>query len=805
MDAAGPHGMFRLGECLVEPSRSRIEGPSGSFVLEPERLALLLCLARNHGEAVSRPHLRQCAWPRGGGTDQALRAGIRALREALGGSTRDRRYIVAVGRGDFALVAHFEPLPDAPDATPVPQPPAEWLQQVPAAPEESLPQPAFGSPPPRPASLVGRLQVLVVELQRRSVFKVAGTYLVGMWIALQVAETTFEPLHLPEWWMTVLTILAVVGLPIVTVLAWSYEITPGGIVLDEGRPGGIRLPRARRAVAPAMVAGVSLMAAVTGYAWWHAIDEQREAGATAVTLTGPSAQSVAVLPFVDMSPGGETAYLGDGLSEELSSDLAKLPGLRVAARTSAFAFKGRDIDVRTIGSQLGVRYVLEGSVRREGERVRVTAQLIDAATGFHAWTESYDRPWQDLIGIQQDISAAIAGQMHAVLTPELAQQLRAVPTENPRAYDYYLAGLAELRRGGGLSHIAEAETLFRRALEADPGFARAQAGLCQIATIRYERSNATDYVYQAEAACRAALEADATLKETELALGKLYLASGRPEQSEAVYRSLLRRAPRDAEAHIGLGRALERSGRKKEAEQSFREAIVVEPGYWASYNALGNFLFMNGRGAEAADAYARVTELAPGNASGFNNLGAARLAAGHLDAAAKAFEQSNRIEPSRSAYANLGTVYYYLGRLNEAEVMYTKALEIAGEDYQLWFGRADARWYLPGRRDLARADYARAAALAEKSLAVDATNAQTWAILGYVYGRLDDQERSLRYLGRALEMAADSPFVSYLAAIAAADRGDRGEAARFARRAAELGQSRALLMADRALKGIPIG
>jgi TolB-like protein/Flp pilus assembly protein TadD/DNA-binding winged helix-turn-helix (wHTH) protein len=784
MDATDLQGQFRLGECLVEPHESRITGPSGTVVLAPEHFALLCCLARNHGEAVPRAHLRQCAWPQDGGSDSALRAGIRTLRGALGGSVRDRRYIVDVGAGGFALVAHFEALTKGGAL---------------AAPGSQTA--AQRAPPTGPS---GRLQHLLVELQRRSVFKVVGGYLVGMWLMLQVAETTFAPLHLPDWWLTVLTILAVIGLPIVTALAWSYEITPSGIVLDSDLPGNVHLPRARRAIAPAIVLGVSLMAAVTGYAWWKTIDQGR-AGESIETGLEPSPRSIAVLPFVDMSPGGTAGYLGDGLSEELSSDLAKLPGLRVAARTSAFTYKGRDVDVRSIGSQLGVRYVLEGSVRRDGERLRITAQLIDASTGFHAWTESYDRPWDNLIGIQQEISGAIASRLHTVLTPELAQQLRVVPTDNPRAYDFYLAGLSALRQGGSLSRITEAEAQFRRALDADPGFARAAAGLCQVAILQYERTNATEYVQDAEAACRAALDADPTLKETEMALGRLYLASGRHEQAEAVYRSLLRRAPRDADVYIGLGRALVRSKRMEEAEQNFREAVVVEPGYWQSYNALGGFLFSAGRSAEAANAYARVTDLTPGNPTGFNNLGAARLAAGQLEAAAKAFEQSNRLEPSRSAYGNLGTVYYYLGRLDEADAMFGKALELAPEDFQLWFGRADARWYMPRRRELARDDYRRAAALAERTLAVDATDAETWAILGYVYGRLDETDRSQQYLRRALELGGDGPYVNYFAAIAAADRGDRTTAAKLARRAVELGHSRVLVAADPALKGIPIG
>ena len=784
MDAADLQGQFRLGECLVEPRDSRITGPAGTFVLEPAYFALLACLASHHGEAVSRFHLRQCAWPQGGGSDQALRAGIRALREALGGSVRDRRYIVSVGRDGFALVAHFELLPSEPAATSV--------------------VPLDAPPVAGRRSLGGRIHAFAGELRRRSVLKVASAYCVAMFVTLQVAELFFEPLFMPDWWMRALAILAVIGLPIVVVLAWSYEITPGGIVLDDALAGRIHLPRARRALAPAVVAGVTVMAGVTGFAWWRAIDLQSTQAAETGRLE-PSAQSIAVLPFVDMSPDGSAGYLGDGLSEELSSDLARLPGLRVASRTSAFAFKGQDVDVRRIGSKLGVRFVLEGSVRRERDRLRITAQLIDAATGFHAWTDSYDRPADDLIGVQQEISGAIARQLHAVLTPELEQQLLATPTSDPQAYEHYLAGLAAIRQSGGMNRLEEAEKQFRQALVVDPGFARALAGLCRVAILKYERTSATGHVHEAEAACRAALDADPTLRETEFALGRLYLASGRHEQAEAVYRSLLRRAPRDAEVRIGLGWALARSGRTTEAEQHFREAVVLEPGYWQSYNALGSFLYSTGRNAEAADAYARVTELTPANPTGFNNLGAAQLAAGQLDTAAQAFEQSNRIEPSRSAYGNLGTIYYYLGRLDDSETMFGKALELAPEDYQLWFGRADARWYMPQRRELAHADYRRAAALAEQMLAVDATDAETWAILGYIYGRLDEADRSRRYLRRALEIGGDVAYVNYFAAIAAADRGDREAAAQLAGRAIELGHSRTLVSADPALKGIPLG
>lgn len=792
MDAIDLQREFTLGEWLVNPRGLRITGAAGTRVLTPPQMDLLLCLAEHNGEAVSRKALQERVWPGVAGSELLLQATIRSLREALGGSPRDQSCIVNVTGGGYSLVAHVtssgpavahstgartRPRPaetDSRSAAPVSPPSSSWLYEF------------------------------MVELRRRGVFKVAGAYLLGMWIVLQVAEVTFEPLRFPDWWITALTILAVLGLPIVAVLAWSYEITAGGIVLDEGAAPGIRMPRARRALAPALVAGVSLMALVTGYAWWRTIGELPPVEQVTSRFE-PSPHSIAVLPLVDMSPTGEAAYLGDGLSEELSSDLAKLPGLRVAARSSAFAFRGKDIDVRTIGEHLGVRYVLEGSVRRDGERVRVTAQLVDASTGFQVWTESYDRPWQDLIGIQQDLSGAIARQLQMVMTPELAQQIRAASTDDPRAYDFYLAGVSQLRKGGGLSRIEDAESLFRRSLEADPGFARAQAGLCEVAITRYERTNDTEAVQAAEAACRAALEADATLKETEHALGRLYLASGRIEQAEAVYRSLLARAPADADVRIGLGRALARLNRPSEAEQSFREAIDVEPGYWQSYNSLGNFLFNVGRSDEAAKAYLRVTELAPGNPTGFNNLGAARMMAGDLGGSATAFEQSTRIEPSRSAYSNLGTLYYYLGNFEDAVEKYDMAIALAPEDFQLWGSRGEAGWFLPRGRDRAREDFRRAAALAEKALAVNSTNGEIWGLLGYYYSRLGEPDRSSRYVSRAMELAPDSPQATYFAAVAAEGRGDRQEASLLINRAIEQGYSKVLAVSDPALKGVPIG
>jgi tetratricopeptide (TPR) repeat protein len=281
--------------------------------------------------------------------------------------------------------------------------------------------------------------------------------------------------------------------------------------------------------------------------------------------------------------------------------------------------------------------------------------------------------------------------------------------------------------------------------------------------------------------------------------------SGRYEQAEGLYRSLLTRAPRNADYHIGLGRSLEGQNRLEEAEAALREATLVEPGYWMAYNSLGSFLFAFGRSEEAVENYRRVTSLAPGNSSGFNNLGAALMTSGNLEAAAGAFERSVEIEPGRSAYSNLGTLYYFLGRMDEAVAMYSKAIEFAPQGFELWGSRADALWNIPQQRPRAIEDYRRATALAEQALAVNDTDADTWALLGWFYSRLGETERSQRYVQRSIELGPERPYVSYFAALTAAQQGDREQAARHMRRAMELGYPRVLAVSDPALKGVPIG
>ncbi len=379
--------------------------------------------------------------------------------------------------------------------------------------------------------------------------------------------------------------------------------------------------------------------------------------------------SIAVLPLIDVTPGDGNSYLGDGLAQELSARLGRIHGLRVASSTSAFSFRNREADVRAIAQTLGVRQVLEGSVMRVGDQLRVTAQLIDADTGYNVWSQTYNRTWQDLVAIQDDVARSIIGTLQVVLASDVAQKAAQPPTRRVEAFDLYLTGLSKLRGEGGQAQLEQAEDAFRQALALDPKFALAYAGLCERYATGYDETRDAALVGQAESACGAALKLDSSLREVSAALAHLYLVSGRSDEAAARYRAAIHADPDSADGYMGLGEALEAGQHETDAERAFRQGVEVEPTYWGAQTALGNFLFRHGRSAAAIPIYRRVTELVPASRLAYNNLGAAYLMNGEFPQAAAAFERSLALEPSRSAYSNLGSVYYFLGRYADAARM----------------------------------------------------------------------------------------------------------------------------------------
>jgi len=310
------------------------------------------------------------------------------------------------------------------------------------------------------------LDQLFQELNRRNVFRVAIAYLAVGWLVLQVADIVFDNIAAPAWLMQALMFFLAIGFPFAILFAWAFELTPEGLKREKEVERDRSITRHTGRKLDFVI--IAVLAIAVSFLLADRFLLRETAVGSAVTE-----KSVAVLPFVAMSDGDNDEYFADGLTEEILNSLTRIPELLVTARTSAFHFKGKDIPVPEIANTLGVAHVVEGSVRRDGERLRVTAQLIRASDGFHLWSENYDRSSEDTFGVQTDIAQKIATALDIVLDDEQLQRMHAVELHNPEAYVAFQQGLeayveAHDRVGGASDNLRKANRLFDRVLALEP-------------------------------------------------------------------------------------------------------------------------------------------------------------------------------------------------------------------------------------------------------------------------------------------------------------------------------------------------
>ncbi len=325
---------------------------------------------------------------------------------------------------------------------------------------------------------------ILEEIKRRNVFKVAIVYLIAGWLTMQVIDVMFPALKLPEWIASAVAALLLLGFPFALIFAWAFEITPEGIKRekDVDRGQSITPQTGQKLNRSAFL----ILTLAVGFLLFDKfmLQQEAEVATTAVeatadaataTATEPTKPSIAVLPFVNMSDDAANEYFSDGLSEELLNLLAKIPRLHVAGRTSSFRFKDTNEDLRMIGEQLNVAHVLEGSVRKSGSKLRITAQLVDTENGYHLWSETYDRELTDIFAIQDEISANVVAALKVTLLGD--EQIGTNRgTDNIEAYNLFLQGTYFLQHSSA-ENIQKALKAFGEAVELDPDFARAYLGL----------------------------------------------------------------------------------------------------------------------------------------------------------------------------------------------------------------------------------------------------------------------------------------------------------------------------------------
>lgn len=449
-------------------------------------------------------------------------------------------------------------------------------------------------------------QRFFAELKRRRVFRVMAVYGVVAFVLLQVVDLLMPALLLPEWTYRLVAILLLLGFPVAVVLAWAFELTPDGVRRTRGAtskeiaeiasaPVGRRWP-----VGLAALAGAALLGLGAGWAL-----------APSDPAVEAEYSSVAVLPFVNMTGDEEAEYLGDGLAEELLNALAGIQGLRVPSRTSSFAFKGSPADARTIGDSLDVSLVLEGSVRGYGDRLRITAQLIDTEDGYHVWSEQYDRNPEDLLDLQEDIAGRIVAALSVELDAAGAKEILDLGTSDPEAYDLYLQGRHFWNQRDS-EDLAVARGLFREAIEIDSSYASAYAAIADAWVVPSAWEGARHEAPDGEGPikfaldegiryARLALELDPTLAQAHTALA--YGLMMRDLDFRRAEQSFARAIELDgdyATAHQWFAELLSAMDRHEEAVREVRRAEAIDPTRIIRWN-VGRVLYFAGRYEEAIE------------------------------------------------------------------------------------------------------------------------------------------------------------------------------------------------------------
>ena len=525
---------------------------------------------------------------------------------------------------------------------------------------------------------------LFQELQHRNVFRVAIGYVVSSWLLVQVADLVLENIGSPDWVMQTIMLVLVLGFPVVVFFSWAYEVTPEGIKRESeiDRSQSIRHHTGRkldRAIVAVLVLALGYFAydkfvvgpqraseLVEGMK--QAVTEQ---AAVATDVPAEPDNSIAVLPFVNMSSDEEQEYFSDGLSEELLNLLAKIPELHVAARTSSFSFKGKDLEVTEIASRLKVAHVLEGSVRKHGKQLRITAQLIQADNGYQLWSETYDRQLDNIFEIQEDIAVAVVDALKITLLGE-APRTRKTDTA---AYQLFLEG-QYLKRQISRDSLFKAIEAFKQAVEIDPTYAPAWAEMAD--TYMWvgssEKISPGEIRALADQAIEKAISIDPDYAFAYYVRGISWIFTKR-EFNRGVedFEHALALEPDNAFLIAAMGKGAFVTGQFDLAIAQYQEALALEPIVPEFYWFIGKAYLSSGRLDEAEASFRKLLDLSP-ESYGSGDLWETLLLKGELEAALEQLSGLN--------YANNGPfsiTHYALGNSEKADEYLAKLIETAAD------------------------------------------------------------------------------------------------------------------------------
>ncbi|UCD93866.1 MAG: protein kinase [Candidatus Zixiibacteriota bacterium] len=520
--------------------------------------------------------------------------------------------------------------------------------------------------------------------------------------------------------------------------------------------------------------------------------------------TVPSRKHLAILPFANVGEVTANQAFCDGLLETLTSKVTQLEQFQ----DSFWVIPASEVRELNVGSArqarkaFGITLAITGSVQHMREKLRMTMNLVDAKDGRQLRSMVIDAYPADVSALQDSIVIELARMLEVQLRPEGRRLVEAGGTEVPRAYELYLNGrgyLKEFREAGNLNTAIE---LFRSSLGSDSSFALAYAGLGEAYWCKYRITKESDWVEQATAMCRRAMELDDQVVPGYVTLGMIYRGTGRHEEAVAEFKRALALDSFNNDAYRGLARAYEEMNKAELAEATYRKVIELKPDYWGGYFDLSMFYIYQGRQEEALELLDKVVEYGPVRYVGWNDLGALYFQFGQWDEAREMWDRSLEIEPNYGAYSNLGSLHYVRQQYADAAAMYEKALKLDDHDYNVWMNLASAYYWMPEKRTKAPEIYNRAIELAEKVREINPRDVDALANLGECYAMTARREKALLMTEQALSLMPDNVYIMAQAGIVYEVLGERDSAIELFGRALKYGYPRSYIEHSPALKDL---
>jgi len=547
-------------------------------------------------------------------------------------------------------------------------------------------------------------------------------------------------------------------------------------------------PRAKRKSANIWAVGLAVILLVTA-AFIPPVRQQFKSWLGLSLM--PRAKQVAVLPFSVVGGDAEAAAFGAGLAETLTAKLTQLTGDPSFQVVPATEIRTKHIaTVDDARKEFGANLVLEGSLHKSGQQIRVNYILVDARTRRQIRAESLTLAGTDSFAAEDAVVNGAIQMLELEIRKGQREALENHGTRVAGAYDYYLQGRGYLQNYDRVENVDSAIQVFERALSLDPNYALAYAGLGDAYWKKYASSKERSWIEKSRSACQQARNLDAKMASAYVCLGTLSSGTGNYREAAQEFERAAETEPTNDSAFRGLADSYEPLGKPEEAEKTYRRAIDVRPHYWAGYNWLGAFYYSQARFPEAAQMFNQVVALAPDSFLGYSNLGATYVEQARYAEAIGVLERSIAIRPFHYGYTNLGNAYFFLRRYEEADRSYEEAIKLNERDALLWWNLGDGYYWTPGKRDQAASAYRSAIAIAEEDVRLNPNDGPSYGILAICHAMLGEKKAALDALRRGLQFSSADPSLLFQAALVYNQFGESDKTIDWLKKAKAAGYSR---------------